>query len=381
MTPRERMMIAIAGGMPDRVPACPDMSNMIPCRLTGKPFMHVYGEDDPPLWQAYIDAVKYFGIDGWFMYGGLDITSEHPTVTTESRWLEQTEEKWTQEVITHTSKGDLRTVTVYPKDIPPVTIEKMIKNPAEDLPKLYEIWEFDTVKTDSLEIQRAALGELGVLGTNLCTPGFHIWEVWFVGGLQTLSYLYMDNPEILDELCERHHDRIMRELPYHLAAKPDFILTGGSGSVTMSSPSLWRQYALPSLQEITKQAKATGVLTMVHSCGKERYMVEVCANETDLDCINPLEIPPMGDCNLRELKEQFGAKICLMGNLHTTDLMLNGTVEQVKAAARQAIDDAGAGGGFILSTGDQCGRDTPDENIFALVEVAEEYGRYPLMVG
>ncbi len=259
-----------------------------------------------------------------------------------------------------------------------MTTEKLIKNPAEDLPKLYETWEFDTVKTDSLEEHRRALGELGILGVNLCTPGFHIWETWFVGGVETLSYLEMDEPEVLEELCERHLERQLRELPYLLAAKPDFILTGGSGSVTMASPTLWRKYGLPALREITRQAKAAGILTMVHSCGKERYMVEVCAGETELNCINPLEIPPMGDCNLRELKEKFGDKICLMGNLHTTDLMLKGSVEEVKAAARQAIDDAGAGGGFILSTGDQCGRDTPDENIFALVEVAEEYGRYPL---
>ena len=34
------------------------------------------------------------------------------------------------------------------------------------------------------------------------------------------------------------------------------------------------------------------------------------------------------------------------------------------------------GGGFILSTGDQCGRDTPEANIFKLVEVCEKYGRY-----
>jgi uroporphyrinogen decarboxylase len=35
-----------------------------------------------------------------------------------------------------------------------------------------------------------------------------------------------------------------------------------------------------------------------------------------------------------------------------------------------------AGGGYILSTGDQCGRDTPDENITRLVEVCEKYGQY-----
>ena len=43
--------------------------------------------------------------------------------------------------------------------------------------------------------------------------------------------------------------------------------------------------------------------------------------------------------------------------------------------------DAGRGGGFILSTGDQCGRDTPDENIRAMVEVGEEFGSYPLDLG
>jgi hypothetical protein len=31
---------------------------------------------------------------------------------------------------------------------------------------------------------------------------------------------------------------------------------------------------------------------------------------------------------------------------------------------------------YGLSTGDQCGRDTPEENIFKLVEVAKTYGKY-----
>jgi len=44
-----------------------------------------------------------------------------------------------------------------------------------------------------------------------------------------------------------------------------------------------------------------------------------------------------------------------------------------KRAAKKAIDDAGKGGGFLLSTGDQCGRDTPEANIFKLVETAKTY--------
>jgi uroporphyrinogen decarboxylase len=84
----------------------------------------------------------------------------------------------------------------------------------------------------------------------------------------------------------------------------------------------------------------------------------------------------MGDCILRELKEQFGSRIALKGNLHTTDVMLRGTPSQVEDACKKAIDDAAEGGGFILSTGDQTPRDAPEENIRILQRVAETYGRY-----
>jgi uroporphyrinogen decarboxylase len=98
-----------------------------------------------------------------------------------------------------------------------------------------------------------------------------------------------------------------------------------------------------------------------------------CAKHFDID---PLEIAPMGDCDLAELKQLYGDKIVLNGNLHTTDIMLRGSVDDVIAASKQAIDDAAEGGRFILSTGDQCGRDTPDENLHAMVETARTYGRY-----
>jgi len=75
MTAKERLLIALNNQKPDRVPVTPDISNMIPCRLTGKPFWDIYLHNDPPLHQAYLEAVKYFGIDGWDQYVPLDTTS------------------------------------------------------------------------------------------------------------------------------------------------------------------------------------------------------------------------------------------------------------------------------------------------------------------
>jgi len=85
--------------------------------------------------------------------------------------------------------------------------------------------------------------------------------------------------------------------------------------------------------------------------------------------------PPGGDCDLAEVKQKFGNKLSLMGNLSTT-LVTMGTSADVREAARKAIDAAKEGGGFILSTGDECGPETPDDNIYAMVETARTYGRY-----
>ncbi|MBT7165596.1 MAG: hypothetical protein HN904_22655, partial [Victivallales bacterium] len=156
--------------------------------------------------------------------------------------------------------------------------------------------------------------------------------------------------------------------------RPDFLTVGGSGTLVFQSPEIFRQLALPAVKRAIELATAAGFPTQVHSCGPEAELVRIMAEETDLTIIDPLEIPPMGDCNLAELKRNHGDKIVLKGNLHTTDVMLRGTPDDVRKAAIQAMRDAGTGGRFIVSTGDQCGRDTPDENLHTLIDTVRTYG-------
>ncbi|HHN47310.1 MAG TPA: hypothetical protein ENN09_07695 [Planctomycetes bacterium] len=161
-----------------------------------------------------------------------------------------------------------------------------------------------------------------------------------------------------------------------LEDKPDFLCVGGSGTLVYQTVEIFRQLAFPAVKRAVELAAAAGFPTHVHSCGPEKALVKIMAEETALTVIDPLEIPPMGDCDLAELKRLYGSKIVLKGNIHTTSVMLKGSQDDVAAAARKAIDDAAHGGRFILSTGDQCGRDTPHENLKALVDTARTYGKY-----
>jgi uroporphyrinogen decarboxylase len=366
MTSRERVVTAMLNRQPDRVPVTPDMSNMIPCRLTGKPFWDIYLYNDPPLWQAYIAAAKHFGIDGW-LYA---VTGQGPRRNTAV--VKRTDERIILQAY-EVANGRRRWhphVTVFYRGDPPtagVPCEK-IGLPVE--PEGWEDFEDPTPAMTTEEVLRAAqaeMGEDGVVGLFVSIPG--------LGNVEQI-YEYYDNYRAVKDRALAYEEQVEELTRQALALKPDHIMTGFSGCLVFQTPAIFRDIGLPSLQKITRLCKEAGIPSQVHSCGPERALVEICAKESDLTSINPLERPPMGDCDLAEIKRLFGKDIGLMGNLHTTEHMLHGTPEVVQRESRWCIDVAAEGGGFILSTGDQCGRDTPDESIYAMIEVAREYGKY-----
>jgi uroporphyrinogen decarboxylase len=381
-TPRTRFLSALAGGRPDRVPASPDLSNMVPCKLTGKPFWDIYLHNDPPLWKAQLDANRRLGVDPWFFRGSVEPILE-TTDTVSTRTVEKTDERIVVETTVRNAKGTITRSTAYLVADSPWPLSKPIKDPPRDIPVLLESMGTVTgCRTKNLQAMRAEITRDGVAEVALGFggfryPGFQYWINLFDGGLEQILDCHNERPDLLESLRQAEHERNLKILELTFDQDPDYVFLGASGTLTLGSPGLFRLYGLPTLKEITRRCKARGIPTLLHSCGRERELVRLCAEETELSCINPLEIAPMGDCDLRELKAAYGGRLSLMGNLHTTQVMLLGTKQQVMEAARKAIEDAGEGGGFILSTGDQCGRDTPLANIEALGEAAERYGRYP----
>ena len=377
MTSRERMMITLRNGQADRVPVAPDISVMIPVRLSGHDFWQADLRGDPPIWRAYMEAVRYFGMDGWFTYAGLGY---HMPVGLSHK---STSETIGDRIIMHrtltTPDGDMTMEFVCPKTDPRTPTLKYVKDFKEDFKKIRHMFQTPTGYDDSgYKSMKEFVGEDGMMCVGINAPGFQNLVTWFNGNIEALTYAYYDHTDLFMELIELNHKQAVKMAEMAVEAKVDSILTGGSGSVTLQSPELWRLFSLPTLKEIGKMCREGGVISGIHSCGKEYYLTKTVAEETQIDYVNPLEIPPMGDCVLADVKREFGGKLALMGNLHTTETMLNGMPERVKKESLEAILDAGVGGGFVLSTGDQCGYNTPLENIFRMVETAKIYGVYPL---
>ncbi|MCL2834868.1 MAG: hypothetical protein FWD78_16985 [Treponema sp.] len=376
LSSKERLMITIAGGKADHVPAIPDFSNMIPAQMTGKPFWEIYMNGNPDLYHAYCKAAKYYGIDGWYQASG-SVKFKLKNYPEMSRTVtERSADRITEKFIFKTPAGDLWEERTYPIADPPTKTVKMVKNIEEDFPKIkYLFGDIESYDASLVPEYRSLCGDDGIFCLQTGYPGMQSWLGYFNGNLASTIYAYYDHPEIFEEWAELEQKHFLRQTEINLSLKPDVLLLGGSGTLTLSSPELVQKFAIPTITKICKMAKEAGILTMLHSCGKSMAFLEMLS-KTDLNCINPLEEPPMGDVNLAQVKKLYGKKMSLMGNLQTTAVMLKGSTADVERAAKKAIDDAGKDGGFLLSTGDQCGRDTPPENIFKLVETAKTYGRY-----
>lgn len=379
MTSRERLTKVLRGELPDHVPVAPDTSNMIPARLTGKPFWDLYLYQDPPIWKAYIDCVKYFGfdslMDGYVSIEFDDLAFEKDDAKCETvivyragdrivtqKYYEKKGRKIWSETVDVYYRADPPTYGLNPRliNLPPIPEKYETIEGAKTWPKGEEL----------LKYVKELMGEHGLVGV-FCGTTKLLNSEWEIYDFYDNPHKYYEKRDRLLEFYVKRFERLMS-----LKHKPDFICTGGSGTFIHQTPAIFRELALPIVKTITGLGKKYGIPTHIHSCGPEKELVKICAEETDLTVIDPLEVPPMGDCNLKELKTLYGDKLVLKGNLHTTEVMLNGSVKDVVEACKKAIDDAADGGMFILSTGDQCGRDTPDENIFAMVETAKTYGRY-----
>ena len=94
-----------------------------------------------------------------------------------------------------------------------------------------------------------------------------------------------------------------------------------------------------------------------------------------IEVINPVQVSnPQMETKL--LKKRYGNQLSFWGAIDTQYVMPMGTIDEVKDEVKHRVDDLAPGGGYILSAVHSIQPDVPTENIFALYDMALEYGSY-----
>lgn len=142
-------------------------------------------------------------------------------------------------------------------------------------------------------------------------------------------------------------------------------LNDSMANMNLISPAQWREFVAPVFAEVCRRIKAEqpDVLIYCHICGN---IMPVLADlrATGLDCIGPLD--PLGGMEAGRAREILGPGYGLMGGVNTLTLATGTVVEVVRESrevlARVRADD----GAFVLGSGCALSRLTPVANLHAL---------------
>jgi hypothetical protein len=141
----------------------------------------------------------------------------------------------------------------------------------------------------------------------------------------------------------------------------------------MYSPKIFEELVAPRYKELNDYIHKRGLLSFYHSDGfTEPYFPGLIG--AGFNGIQSLE--PAAGMDLKHLKEVYGEKVSLIGNLDCSRLLPFGTMEEVAAATRQCLDDAMAGGGYICGPTTDIIDSCKPENIKTMVDTVHKYGVY-----
>jgi len=204
-----------------------------------------------------------------------------------------------------------------------------------------------------------------------------MWSV-FLRGFENLLMDFLLDPEFAHELMDKVLAMSLRVARNAIRAGADAIViaddyAGNQGP--FFSPAVAREFVIPRLKRMVDAIHEEGGRVIKHSDGNLLPILDQIV-AAGVDGLNPIE--PLAGMQIGDMKKRYGARLCLIGNIDCGHLLPHGTVEEVEAAVKDCIAQAGSGGGLILSSSNSIHSSVNPANYLAMIQAARKFGCYPL---
>lgn len=350
MTPRERAVTALSGKIPDRVPCVPLVDTSYAAACAKMPVSECF--INPEAYAAALVATldRHPDVDGVSINIGLS----------DDVVVEQKRDKGTHRIKT---VGGL-TWMVPENDIGSV--------------EHCEITDFHDprIATDEY-LMYACLRTLRaipqkyrdkyLINTTVTGP---FSQVAFLVGLDPIMMGTIEEPEALLSAIQQRVPFAFKWVDALAELDPGCIWIGeGFASNSLLSGESYRKFVMPFEKMVVDRIHDIGKTALLHICGKLdqslESTLETGADGAEIDW--QVAIP--------QAKRRVAGRLTLKGNLNTATLVRS-KPDDVYTMTREIITQGKPEGRFIVSSGCCLGRDTPPENVDAMVRACEDAGAY-----
>ncbi len=172
-------------------------------------------------------------------------------------------------------------------------------------------------------------------------------------GIERLIMATYDDPAWVHALLATLRDRKIRYLKTTAGARFDIMeLGGGDASSTVISPRLFDDFVAPYDSAVIAAAHEAGQRIAYHTCGGMMPLLERIA-DMGPDAMETFTPPAMGgDTDLAEAKQRIGDRVCMIGGWDQFHYFSGCTEQETRDEVRRCFEAAGQGGGYILCPSD-----------------------------
>lgn len=363
MTAKERLLRALAGKQPDRLPVTThhlmeSFLNDFMGGMSGEAFFDQFGLD-PIRWivehRPDLNRGEYFD------------PCQNEVGFLEARRICTDQWRLLREEIAHQSYPTYRYHIVTPKGTLSMVVqsnqhtswvlEHLIKD-EEDIDIIGEFCPAPKCDVDAVNLVSDQYSERGLVRGHICCfdvfgqPG--CWQdAACLVGIEKLILATYDDPSWVHELLKILQKRKLTFAESLRGARYDLLeLGGGDASSTVISPAIFDQFVAPYDGPIIEVAHNAGQRIVYHTCGGMMPLLERIADmQPDaMETFTPVSMG--GDVDLAEAKRRIGDRVCMIGGFDQHRFFTGCDPEVTRQEVRRCFAAAGQGGGYILSPSD-----------------------------
>jgi uroporphyrinogen decarboxylase len=368
MTSKERLLIALDGGKPDRLPATlhqwqgyhldkymGGISDLEAFMKVGLDAQIQYFEDMAQFWLVDADFTK-FNTPSWkdvpkVVSSDPDNRIVHHTIKTPLGEL------------TYKTAGDRKTTWIT---------EYLIKRD-EDIRLIRNYMPVPRLDLHPIAKKYEEIGDNGILRGFVWGDQAGCWQhAACLMDITELIYATFDKPDWVHELLGILLEKKMQFIDSMKDAKFDLIETGGgSSSSTLISPDIHKEFCLPYDRTMHDALHDLGFAITYHTCGGT-YGIEEYIAENGCDASETMAPTSLGgNQEPWEFKRKIGKRIACIGGLDQFNVLTSGSIADIRKTIQELFEKVGSEGGYICSASDHF-FETPPENLIEFARAARD---------
>jgi hypothetical protein len=137
---------------------------------------------------------------------------------------------------------------------------------------------------------------------------------------------------------------------------------------------LFRKHIRPQHQRFSDLARHFGIPVMIHSCGSSSWAFDDFL-DMGITIADTLQ-PEAKNMEPAYLKQRYGTRMSFHGCISTAGVVARGTVDETVSMVKDALEIMMPGGGYALSPTHMLQDNSPTGNVVALYDTAKKCGVY-----